>query len=648
MTLEALEEEGGEPTTDSIQKQFDKNADALKKSLEGESKIRIARMQKEIDALKANQMRAQLPGNFLTKPLVKSFDDHLADWYPDMTTKDALDFHLKMVSESIHGSQFQGGESPATDGMVKSMVSRDSMVTEREQFRGEYDNLMKSFGEPEKYADMMKSILGDPGAPGAPGSWYNFLEENLSRTIQRIMLSNDDATALLTIPTSITSNIVPEVARLKTYGVGYGKHTMGFEEGASAIYGGGQLMDRLTNTLVQRGIRCLVTEMLIANKQKLINLNPLAYERELRILEFNLGKSHNLLYGDKDINPSGTTVLEVDGMLKQMQDATTGYLKHVRDWDGIAFNATTQNPLHIFRDVAEKLIINGHLPGGVITGKYSVIMDYGVANNISTVVDEKQRIMIEKYEQAAMYYGQSFSGFVTDLGTFRFKRSKTLHLTANDTWTLAADVSNNAIAWPAIAITAIPQATAGEKVAALLPDKLDLPIGSYTYRVSVVNDHGESDISDAEPTTTDGTTPADVAATQSVEISIPYDAAFAGGTVGGYVVSPARYFILYRGNAGETDDTKLKAIAKIPINGVSTTTYVDWNQKIPGTTDMFFICNNPLDISHINLVPNFEIPLYDIAKGSSRQWMIMDIGGLAVWAPQRNFVYRNVPGFVAP
>jgi len=63
---------------------------------------------------------------------------------------------------------------------------------------------------------------------------------------------------------------------------------------------------------------------------------------------------------------------------------------------------------------------------------------------------------------------------------------------------------------------------------------------------------------------------------------------------------------------------------------------------------MFFICNNPMDISHISLTPAFEVPLHDINFGSTRQWMIMDIAGLAVWAPQRNFIVRNVPGFKAP
>ncbi|MCK5616374.1 hypothetical protein KAR91_81685, partial [Candidatus Pacearchaeota archaeon] len=118
--------------------------------------------------------------------------------------------------------------------------------------------------------------------------------------------------------------------------------------------------------------------------------------------------------------------------------------------------------------------------------------------------------------------------------------------------------------------------------------------------------------------------------------------------VAGETVTPARFFIIYRANSGETADSQFSAIAKVPINGVSTTTYVDYNQKIPGTTDMFFICNNPLDISHISLTPSYEIPLYDIAAGSTRQWMIMNIGTLAMWAPQRNFLVKNVPGFERP
>ncbi|MCK5022746.1 MAG: hypothetical protein KAS04_01100, partial [Candidatus Aenigmarchaeota archaeon] len=361
-------------------------------------------------------------------------------------------------------------------------------------------------------------------------------------------------------------------------------------------------------------------------------------------------KSHNLLYGNSQIHKDGNTILEVSGFVEQIEDATTGYPDHVKDWDGVAFTVT--DPLIIFRTVAEKLIVNGHIPGGVITGKYEIFMDYGVANNISTVIDEKQRVMINEYARSALIYGQSFSGFETDLGVFRFRRSKTLFLTQGDTWTPDDDVSPKAIISTLAGATlkAVPTATSSEKEDAGQPGKADLPAGKYTYRVSVVNDQGESNVSAAFNTTTDGTTPADVAANETAVISIPYESEFAGGVVNDEKVTPARYFLIYRANADINNGTaaEMSCIAKVPINGVSTTTYVDWNQKIPKTTDMFFISNNPMDIAHCSLVPAFEIPLYDIDAGSTRQWMIMDIANLCMWAPQRQFLVKNVPGFVRP
>ena len=636
------------PTTVPVEKQHAENLEAMKKSLGEAFRVEVAQLRGKVSALEAHIQKSAIPPNFLgpVKPFNKSFDEHIEDEYMfgnNTTFRQAYDHHMKLARESmLHAKYPSGSVKPNINGMAFAMDMRKSMA-KVEPSQNVLD-MRKSFvdGDIEKYEDLRKSVLGDPADPSAPGSYYPLLEENLSRYIQRIMLENQDATALMYIPTAITSNIVPELAQLKNSGVGYGKHTQGFKEGGTPQSGGGQIMDRLTHTLVQRGIRASVTEMLIANRQKLVDNNPLALERELRVLEFNLGKSHNLLYGNSQIHKDGNTILEVSGFVEQIEDATTGYPAHVKDWDGVAF--TTTDPLIIFRTVAEKLIVNGHIPGGVITGKYEVFMDYGVANNISTVIDEKQRVMINEYARSALIYGQSFSGFETDLGVFRFRRSKTLHLTAGDTWTPDDDVSPKAITWPlaATAVTAIPGALGGEKPAG----KADLPTGAYRYRVSVVNDQGESDISDALVTTTDGTTPVDVAATQLVDISIPYDAAFAGGVVGEETVTPARYFLIYRANSAEVTDAEMSCIAKVPINGTSTTTYKDWNQKIPKTTDMFFISNNPMDIAQTSLTPAFEIPLWDIEKGSTRQWMIMDIAQLTMWAPQRQFLYKNVPGLL--
>lgn len=636
------------PTTKTVEKQLEENLAVMKKGWNENYKIQVGALQNRITTLEATQRKADIPPNFIVKNLAKSFDDHLAEWYPGIPARKALEMHYEHANTSLNNFSSGGGDRPATGQMQKSMNEFASFQGTKSSYSGKYNDLKKSFGTSE-YEALSKSFLGGAGDPGAPGAWFSFLEENLSRYIQRIILENADTTALQSIPTSITSNIIPELGRLKSSGVGYGKHTMGLsKEGGTFQFGGGQLMDRLTNNLVQRGIKASVTELLLGNKQKLIDRNPLELERELRVLEFNLGMNHNLLYGNDQIHKTGTTINEVAGFEQQITDATTGYPDHILDWDNVALTASgAGNPLNIFRQVAENLVVNGHIPGGAITGRYSVLIDYGVSNNISTVVDDKQRLLLDKYENAAIQYGQQFTGFVTDLGTFQFKRSKTLDLTAGDTWTLDDDVPPTAIisVLAGATLSAIPQATAGEKAAAGFPSKNDLPTGNYTYHVSVVNDQAESNISDAFVTTTNGTVPAAVASTQAVEISIPYDAAFAGGVVAGETVTPARYFLIYRGNAEETTDAEMSCIAKVPINGTSTTTYVDWNQRIPGTAPMFFIPNDPMDMAHCSLTPTYEVPFYDSALGTTRQWQIMNIGGLCMWAPVRCYLVNNVPRF---
>ncbi len=216
----------GVPTTVGVQKQFEMNVALLNKSVKEAVRIETALLNKRIAELESNQRKAEMPDTFLgpLKSFVKSFDDHLIE------NRMTLEQHMEKVRESLANASFGNMTQPALGPMQKSIASWSGLGNLKEQNQDErYHELMKSWNsDPNKYADLAKSILGDPADPGAPGSWYNFLEENLSRMIQRIMLSNEDATALQSIPTSITSNIVPEVARLKTYGVGYGKHTMGY------------------------------------------------------------------------------------------------------------------------------------------------------------------------------------------------------------------------------------------------------------------------------------------------------------------------------------------------------------------------------------------------------------------------------------
>lgn len=587
---------------------------------------------------RSHEMQKGMKPTFIMPNTSKSFDDMLAETGIE---KDA--WYDEVRAELSRTNGVQGVNYAA---MQKSFFEAETFRDSAKNFRNDhpdvYSSMRKSWGtnEYKNVLNMNKSVLGDPNDPSAPGSWFTFLEENLSPDIQRIIFERQDATALMSVPTAITTSVNPEVGRLVNSGVGWGRHTLGFAEGATSEFGGSQVSDRIFSKLYQKGVRARVTEYLIGNQQKMLTNDPVAYERELRLLEFVLGCNHQIMYGNPDINKDGTTELEMPGILYQMDRAESenGYQAHVQDWDNKEFNDTTQSPLNIFRTVGEDLCINGRIAGNNITGRYKVLMDLSTSNLISTLVDEKQRILIEDYAKIAQQWGQSFTGFATDIGVFNFERSKTMDLVENDTWTDDDKVSDQAPQSDPFPVTptAVPTAPAGE--AKTLPD------ASYEYYVTSVNDQGESKRS---PLFTNAV----ATSTQTNTISIPYDAEFAATTNGTKLVTAVKYFNLYRANEDETLAVEgrraFSCIAQIPINGVSTTVYVDYNQKIPGTSDMFFISNDPRDIAYTSLVPEFEIPLYDVSKGSTRQWMLYAIKGLNVWNPKRCYVVRNVPKFSA-
>jgi hypothetical protein len=580
----------------------------------------------------SHEMQKGMKPSFIMPETSKTFDDMLAE--SGFTSEE----WFNEVSENL--AREKGVQGPALHSMQKSLSESARLKTAEKDMMTNHPEisaqLAKSWGTPEyeNVLSMNKAILGDPADPSAPGSWFTFLEENLSPDIQRIIFERQDATAMMSVPTAITTSVNPEVGKLVSGGSGWGKHSLGFPEGDTADFGGQEVSERIFSKLYQKGVRARVTEYLIGNQQKMLTRDPIAYERELRLLEFVLGCNHQIMYGDPTINKRGSVELEMPGILYQMDrdESDNGYRPHVQDWNGKTFSDTpANNPLNIFRQVGEDLCINGRIAGNNITGRYKVLIDLSTSNLISTLVDDKQRIMIENYAKIAQEWGQSFTGFVTDVGTFNWQRSKTMDLTENDTWTPTERISDFAIVWPTITETAVPTSPSGEPKT--------LPNANYVYKVTAVNDQAESNVSNSF-------TNAVATSTQQITINIPYDAAFAGGVVGGKVITPCRHFNLYRLRAGEADVTEnYSCIAKIAINGTSTTTYVDYNQKMPGMADMFFISNDPRDIAYTSLVPEFEIPLYDISKGSTRQWMLYCIKGLNLWNPKRCYVVRNVPKF---
>lgn len=596
-----------------------------------------ANLLKELEYLKRSaELQKGIKPSFIMPSTSKTFDEMLDE--KNMT----LEEHMHEVSENI--ARAGGTRNCDVESIQKSLSEakrvNDFGVMLQKEHAEVFKGLHKSMGTENfsEFIELNKSILGDPADPSAPGTWYTMLRENLSPQIQRIIHERQDATALMAVPTAITTSVEPQMGRLINSGTGWGKHQLGFAEGDTAEFGGGQISDRIFSKLYQMGVRARVTEYLIGNKADMLTRDPIAYERELRLLELILGKNHQIMYGNSNINKSGTTELEMPGIIYQMDrdESDNGYRAHIKDWQGKEFDKTNNSPLNIFRAVAEDLCANGRIPENSVTGRFKTLIDLSTANLISTIIDEDQRVLITDYVNTALKWGQSFSGFVTDLGVFNFLRSKTMDLTENDTWTPDERVSDYAPQLDPFPVTPTATPTAQTTEPKVLPD------GVYHYYVTAVNDQGESKVSDffANGASLSG---------QVMTIDIPYDTSFAGGTISGKLVTPVKHFNLYRANAGETlaanGKAKFSCIEKIPINGTSTTTYVDYDKKIPRCSDMFFISNDPRDIAFTSLVPEHEIPLYDISKGTTRQWMEYCIKGLNVWNPKRCYVVRNVPRF---
>jgi len=594
---------------------------------------KLKKMEGAVSHMKMMELKKSAPPSYLNTAKIKSFNEHLAEDY-GMNLSDWNDY----VQDNLDRGRVDA--NVPLKSLRKSLYDARRYEQEREKMRGSSDFIAmrkaQESGDHEGFEAMAKSVLGGPNSSGEAGSYQAFLQENLSDAVIEIILDSADCQATECISTAITPSINPEFPRLKSTGVGYGKHTLGFNEGGTPIAGGGQVQDRVAKTLVQRGIKALVTELLIANKKKIVSYDPLNAERRLRIIERNLQINHLLIYGSDQINKNGTEVQEMSGILEQMENSGSTAITNIHDWNGQGITEANSAP-DLFRAAAETLIKVGKIPGGSITGKFSCLLDYGVANQFSRLFDATQRVNIDRLNTLSTQYGQGFSGVVTDLGIFNFKRTRTLELVNGNSWTPAGEESKNAIIWPAVTPTAVATASAGEQVGGVAKS---LPAGTYSYKVSVVNDHGESDVS---ASFLNGVA---VSASEKNVISIAYDSAFAGGNVNGYTVSPARYFILYRADAGQTADAEHFPIAKIPINGTSTTTYSDYNQKMPNRTDMFFISNNPLDVAHTSLIPPKEIPIFDPSKATSHIWSIYDIANLTLWAPERVYVVRNLPSSV--
>lgn len=148
--------------------------------------------------------------------------------------------------------------------------------------------------------------------------------------------------------------------------------------------------------------------------------------------------------------------------------------------------------------------------------------------------------------------------------------------------------------------------------------------GTYYYAVTGVNQNGETAaVLSAQIT---------VAAGNKVTLTITSSA---GGTETGYVI--------YRGRKNGTNSlTDLREMAKCARAG-ATTTYIDYNNDLPGATDAYVLSLDPSSdaISWRQYLPMLKIPMYP-TNSPIMPWIQMICGYLRITKRKQHIWIKNI------
>ena len=147
---------------------------------------------------------------------------------------------------------------------------------------------------------------------------------------------------------------------------------------------------------------------------------------------------------------------------------------------------------------------------------------------------------------------------------------------------------------------------------------------TYQYKVTSINRFGES-------------APAQLSGGQAVTAGQGVTAVITdgGGSDG------ATGYRLYRTSINNNVLGQEMMIAEIARVGQSaTTTYVDNNQYLPGTSRAYLLQMNMQSLSFKQLAPMMKIPLATLA--ASIRWMQLLYGVPTVYAPRKNVIFINV------
>lgn len=102
------------------------------------------------------------------------------------------------------------------------------------------------------------------------------------------------------------------------------------------------------------------------------------------------------------------------------------------------------------------------------------------------------------------------------------------------------------------------------------------------------------------------------------------------------------YYVIYRSRRNGTNQNgDLREMTRIPRAGTGTTTYVDYNQDIPGTSRMFLVENTEDALVFRRFLPMTRFPLYPTNK-PEYPWAQLLFLYLRVALPEHHHIIKNI------
>lgn len=358
-------------------------------------------------------------------------------------------------------------------------------------------------------------------------------------------------------------------------------------------------------------VKYLMTQCQVSFVQTLQNaiVEAETVENQMGTLRLLRDTEHLGFYGDSSVVPT-----EFDGIMTQIE--SLGSSDHVRDAE-----AQSLQSVSLINDAAATIASVRNF--GVPT---DIFLSPKTQADFDTGLDPAYRVPLTDVPNGGIQQGAPVRGIRTSWGDIANNPDVFIQ---DEPEKMPFQVRYAALA---TANTFAPTAVAAVAGAGTAASKWGTPhAGNYFYAVAGVNAKGQSVIEYHE----DAGTPEQVAVAAGQKVTLTITESASGEETG---------YAIYRGRKnGTSAPSDLRLVKRIPKADGGTTTFVDENRDIPGTTEAFILNMNPgyTAITWRKLLPLTKFQLFPVSSAIV-PWALLLFGYLRISKRQQHVVIKNI------